>query len=166
MFKITVIGNLGKDAETKMINNTPYTVFTVCHSQQRKDAQGNYTQTTEWVSCKRKQLNGTDTILPYLIKGSKVCIMGDFYTRTYTTQQGEKMFELNCNVSHIELIARPQQQLPTTGAEQPQYTPQRPAQGGTDIPPAQGQPWPYQGGFHPAPPAGQQSAFPPDQPPY
>lgn len=122
MLKVSIIGNLGQNAETKIIGSASYTVFSVCHSRQRKDAQGNVTQETEWVSCKRRQYNNTDVLLPYLLKGGKVYVTGDLYKREYTDNTGVKRCELNCNVSHIELLAKPQQRdLPSTGGSVPQW---------------------------------------------
>ena len=159
---ITITGNLGRDAETITLGNAAYTSFSVCSSKKRKDAQGNPTDKTIWFKCLRRQVSTGDPLLPYLTKGCEVTVSGEFDTNEWhDNKTGKDMLDLKVYVSSIELHSRPaQQQLPTTGHEQTPYTPQH------TTPNAQSQQWPYQGGFHPAPPAGQQSVFPPDQPPY
>lgn len=154
MLELTIIGNLGKDAEQKEINGRPTMTFSVAHSEKGTDGQ----EHTTWVSCIRNIKDGNNALLQYLKKGTRVYVRGKVYTKIYNDTA-----TLNCNVTYIELLGSSQQSAhnPTQyGTPNPAPTPQtydpghpygsRPASSGS-----------------PAPNAWQQtSAFPPDQPPY
>ena len=152
MLELTIIGNLGKDAEQKEINGRPVMTFNVAHSEKGADGQ----ERTTWVSCIRNIKDGNNSLLQYLRKGTRVYLRGKVYTKIYNDTA-----TLNCNVTYIELLGSSQQQA----AHQPaQYGTPNPA----PTPQTQDPCWPYGGrpAYPPTPNAGQISAFPPDQPPF
>lgn len=149
MLELTIIGNLGKDAELRDINGRPAMTFSVAHSEKGSDGQ----ERTTWVSCIRNIKDGNNTLLKYLKKGTRVYVRGKVYTKIYNDTA-----TLNCNVTYIELLGSSQQQA----AHQPtQYGTPNPAPTPQTYDPG----YPY-GGRPAYPPTGQTSAFPPDQPPY
>ena len=152
MLELTIIGNLGKDAEQKEINGRPVMTFNVAHSEKGADGQ----ERTTWVSCIRNIKDGNNSLLQYLRKGTRVYLRGKVYTKIYNDTA-----TLNCNVTYIELLGSSQQQA----AHQPaQYGTPNPA----PTPQTQDPCWPYGGrpAYPPTPATGQISAFPPDQPPF
>lgn len=75
MFKAQVIGNLGSDAQAKVINGIEYTSFDVAHSYRVQDKEA-----TIWISC---LLRGRGRVLDYLKKGTKVYVSGDLSCNIY-----------------------------------------------------------------------------------
>lgn len=107
MFNLTVIGNLGGDAEYHNENGSQFVTFRVGHTERHTDGNGNQTEETIWVSC---ILNGDGgKLLQYLKKGQKVCVIGDGSLRTYHSKKMQRLIAgSNCFVRQIELLgARP-----------------------------------------------------------
>lgn len=101
MFELTIIGNLGKDAELKTINGKEYIVFSVCHSERYIDSNGNTKEKADWVSCYKSM---PSKLLPYLKKGTKVFVRGSFNIKV-THAQGKEYINVNCQVSTIQLLS-------------------------------------------------------------
>lgn len=107
MFQFTVIGNLGGDAEFHNENGQQYVTFRVGHTDRHTDGNGNQVEETVWVSC---ILNGDGgRLLQYLVKGQKVCVVGDGSLRTYHSEKMRRLVAgANCFVRSVELVgARP-----------------------------------------------------------
>jgi single-strand DNA-binding protein len=153
MLELTIIGNIGRDAEQKDINGRPAITFSVAHSEKGTDGQ----ERTTWVSCIRNIKDGNNALLPYLRKGTRVYVRGKVYTKIYNDTA-----TLNCNVTYIELLGSSQQQA----AHQPaQYGTPNPAPTPQTYDP--GHPYGGRPAYSPTPTTGQQTAaFPNDQPPY
>lgn len=99
MLKLSLIGNLGADAEIKNHNGKEFVVFRVAHSE-RYMQEGQLKESTTWVSC---ILNGNGgNLLPYLKRGTKVFCHGDMSIRLYR-YNGEINAGLNLSVREIEL---------------------------------------------------------------
>ena len=71
MLTAIVIGNLGKDAETKTIGERQYIAFRMASTAKRKDGDK-----TTWVSVMYRY---NDRLLPYLKKGQQVFVQGDIH---------------------------------------------------------------------------------------
>lgn len=80
--KVILIGNLGKDPETKKFDNNQVTNFSLATSETYKDKSGNKVTNTEWHSI---VLWGklSEIAESYVKKGDKVCIEGKIKTETY-----------------------------------------------------------------------------------
>lgn len=104
MIKLTIIGNLGADAEVKNQDGRSYVSFRVAHSERRQQADGTTKETTLWVSC---TINGDGgKLLAYLKKGTKVFVQGDADVRLYNSSKDHCLKAgLNCFVRDIELIS-------------------------------------------------------------
>ena len=153
MLELTIIGNLGKDAEQKEINGRNYIAFNVACTDKRSDG----TEETTWVSCLKPAYNGGNNIISFLTKGTKVFVRGKAYTRTYINQQNVAVATLNCNVYTLELLGS-RVATANYGTPNPAPTPQ------TQDPyhPYGGRP-----AYPPTPTTGQQTSVSPnDQPPY
>ncbi len=105
MLDLTVIGNLGADAEVKEANGKKFFSFTVAHTQTRKDANGMKVEKTTWISCLKPIFESNMGIGPYLKKGTKVYLRGTPYARAYCTKSGELQATLNLRVDNIELLS-------------------------------------------------------------
>lgn len=103
MLQTIIIGHLGADAEVKEANGRKFVSFRVAHSERFKDAAGNQTERTQWVSC---ALNGDGgELLPYLKRGTQVCVVGNM-TLGVASSQIQRAMVATCNlhVRSIELV--------------------------------------------------------------
>lgn len=73
-----ILGNIGRDAEVKPINDKQYLSFSVASTEKR----GNEEQTT-WVSVLYPY---QETLLPYLKKGQQVFVSGKMKASIYQSQ--------------------------------------------------------------------------------
>lgn len=81
MFKATIIGNLGANAEFHNENGSEFITFKVAHNERFKDSQGNTNERSVWISC---IMNGrAENLMPYLQKGATVAVFGDLRLKTY-----------------------------------------------------------------------------------
>lgn len=81
MFKATIIGNLGANAEFHNENGSEFITFKVAHNERFKDNQGNTNERSVWISC---IMNGrAENLMPYLQKGATVAVFGDLRLKTY-----------------------------------------------------------------------------------
>lgn len=81
MFKATIIGNLGANAELHNENGSEFVTFKVAHNERFKSKDGSVNERSVWVSC---ILNGrADGLMPYLVKGATVALFGDLRLKTY-----------------------------------------------------------------------------------
>lgn len=102
MLKLQIIGNLGQNASLRDTPSGKFVSFTVAHTDRRTDPRtGEVMERTTWVSC---TINGdAGRLFPYLLKGTKVYILGDLSLRDYDGQDGLRHTGINCFVREIEL---------------------------------------------------------------
>jgi single-strand DNA-binding protein len=107
--KITLVGNLGRDPETRYTPNGRMNVtFTMAVSRRRNDASGTPQETTNWFRvtawgqlaemCDRMSQSG------YLAKGKQVFVSGRFEARDYTDQQGQPRYSLDVTADELLLL--------------------------------------------------------------
>lgn len=129
MKQIQLIGNIGKDAETRIENGNKFTTFTLAVNESYKDQSGNKVENTTWFSCLTRQ----EKLVPYLKKGTKVFVQGSFNCKVYRSEiDGAYKAALNVSVDTIELLGggTPVQQTGT--APQAPATPVQPTE--TSVP--------------------------------
>jgi len=129
MIKLQVIGNLGKDCVTNLVNGKNVINFNVAHTEKFKDAQGNQKDKTVWVDC--AYWTDRTGIAPYLRKGTQVYVEGVPDVRTYPKNDGGTGVSLQLRVSNIQLLGG---RTENSGAPQSGYAPsysqgQQPASG-------------------------------------
>lgn len=96
MLKMEVIGNIGDDAEVKNINGKECVAFNVAHSEKH-----NGTDYTTWVSV---LMNGNGgNLTPYLKKGAKVFVRGNFWTKPYQDKNNQWRVGINLSATEIQL---------------------------------------------------------------
>ena len=86
MIKMQVIGHLGKDCTTSIVNGKSVMNFTIAHTEKFKDAQGMQKEKTTWVDC--AYWSDRTAIAPYLKKGTQVFVEGTPDIRLYTRNDG------------------------------------------------------------------------------
>ncbi len=89
--KVILIGNLGRDAETKFTpNGTARTTFSIATSRRWKDQQtGEWKEETDWHNV---VLWRQENLANYLLKGKQVFVEGRLQTRNYEDKDGRKVY--------------------------------------------------------------------------
>lgn len=102
MNKAILVGNLGQDAELKVMSGGDAVLnFSVATSEKWTDKQsGEKKEKTEWHRCalwgKR-----AEALAPHLTKGTKVVVEGKIETRSYE-KDGEKRYATSIKVNELE----------------------------------------------------------------
>ncbi len=101
--KVLLIGNLGRDAETKYTpSGAPVTRFAVATTRSWKDQQSN-----EW----KEETNWTNVVLwrqenlaNYLTKGKQIYVEGRLQTRSYDDKDGKKVYSTEVVADEVILL--------------------------------------------------------------
>jgi single-strand DNA-binding protein len=107
--KITLVGNLGRDPETRYTPNGKMNVtFTMAVSRRFNDSSGQQQERTNWYrvtawgslaeSLDRLAQNG------YLAKGKQVYVDGRLEAREYQDQQGQTRTSLDVTANELQLL--------------------------------------------------------------
>jgi single-strand DNA-binding protein len=106
--QITLVGNVGKDAEARYTpSGVPVTAFSLAVSRKWKDAQGNDQEKTTWfrVTTWRKLAEVTGE---HVKKGMKVLVTGEIEeARPYTNKDGETVASLEVTAQNIRYLSFP-----------------------------------------------------------
>ena len=89
--KVTLIGHLGRDAETAYTaSQTAVTKFSVATNRRWKDQQsGEWKEETNWTNV---VLWRGENVAPYLTKGKQIYVEGRLQTRSYDDKDGKKVW--------------------------------------------------------------------------
>ena len=89
--KVILIGNLGRDAETKFTaSGASVTRFSVATTRSWKDQQSNeWKEETNWTNV---VLWRQENVANYLTKGKQVYVEGRLQTRSYDDKDGKKQY--------------------------------------------------------------------------
>ena len=104
MLEITIIGNIGRDAEIKDINGQKKITFSVAHSHSYTNNEGVKVERTTWISC-FKPSNDNSSLASYLKKGTKVFIRGTLSVSIYSDHNNVNHPDIKCDVRTIELLS-------------------------------------------------------------
>jgi single-strand DNA-binding protein len=109
--KITLIGNLGGDPETRYTPQGTLVVnFSLAVNNRRRDAQGNQQESTNWYRISAfGRLAETMVNLSergYLVKGKQVYIDGNFEAREWTGQDGGTRTSLDVTAREMQLLGQ------------------------------------------------------------
>jgi single-strand DNA-binding protein len=102
MLKLQVIGHLGKDCVTNVVNGKNVINFSVAHSEKYKDASGVQKEKTIWVEC--AYWTDRTAIAPYLKKGQLVYAEGNPDMRSYTKNDGTTGNSLTLRILSVQLL--------------------------------------------------------------
>lgn len=101
--KVILLGNLGRDAETKFTpSGIAKTTFSVATSRRWKDQQsGEWKEETEWHNVVMWR---AENVANYLTKGKKVYLEGRLQTRNYEDKDGQKRYFTEVVVDDLVLL--------------------------------------------------------------
>lgn len=110
MNRLTIIGNLTRDPETRT-TQTGKTVcsFTVAVNRRGQDQGADYFRVSAW-----EKLG--ENCQKYLAKGRKAAVMGAVSARVYTTQDGEARASLEVTASEVEFLTARAEQAEATAS--------------------------------------------------
>lgn len=98
--RIMLIGNLGRDAETRFTtNNVSVTSFSIATTYSYKGKDGNYVNETTWHNC--VGFNLSDFYKENLKKGKKFYIEGRLTKRDYTDKENIKRYSTDVVIDKI-----------------------------------------------------------------
>ncbi len=111
MKKIMIIGNVGRDPETRYTQDgTQVTSFSVAVSERPRRGQGGDPasggqpeEVTTWfrVSAWRRQ---AEIVSQYVTKGTSIFVLGNLTVREYTDNSGQKRTSLDINMEDMQLL--------------------------------------------------------------
>lgn len=91
--KVILVGNLGRDPESRSISTGKVVNFTLATSETWKDKNtGERKEQTEWHRVVIFNQNLADVAERFLQKGTKVYVEGTLRTRKWTNQQGQDVY--------------------------------------------------------------------------
>jgi single-strand DNA-binding protein len=101
--KVMLIGNLGKDAETRFTpGGASVTNFTLATSRRWKDQQsGEWKEETDWHDI---VLWRSENLAQYLLKGKQVFVEGRLQTRSWEDQNGNKRYRTEVIAENLILL--------------------------------------------------------------
>jgi len=112
--KVILIGNLGRDAETKITpSGTAMTRFSVATTRSWKDQQsGEWKEETNWTNV---TLWRQENVANYLTKGRQVYIEGRIQTRSYEDKEGKKVYATEVVADDVILLGGRGDSAPAEG---------------------------------------------------
>jgi single-strand DNA-binding protein len=101
--KVLLIGNLGRDAETKFTpSGVSVTRFSVATTRSWKDQQTNdWKEETNWTNV---VLWRQENLANYLTKGKQVYVEGRLQTRSYDDKDGKKVYSTEVVADEVLLL--------------------------------------------------------------
>jgi single-strand DNA-binding protein len=101
--KVILVGNLGRDAETKFTpGGASVTKFSVATGRRWKDPQsGEWKEETNWSNV---TLWRAENLAPYLTKGKQVYVEGRLQTRSYEDKDGKKVYATDVVADDVILL--------------------------------------------------------------
>jgi len=102
MLQITLVGNLGADAQFQDKDSSKFTTFRVAHNERWKGADGVTHDNVMWIDC---ILNDHPKVAEFLKAGTMVCVQGSVSLRVYSSEKDRCMKAgMTIRVRHIELL--------------------------------------------------------------
>ena len=102
MNKISIIGNLTKDPESRDTQNGTVCKFSVAVSRRLKRDVTDFFNVVAWKSL-------AENCMKYLSKGKKVAVSGEMQFRTYENSKGEKQNISEIIADEVEFLSQSQQ---------------------------------------------------------
>jgi single-strand DNA-binding protein len=103
--KVILLGNLGKDAETKFTTSgISVSKFSLATGRRNKDSQsGEWKDITDWHNI---VVWRTEHVANFLLKGKQIYLEGRLETRSYEDKEGQKKYftEVICNAQDLVLL--------------------------------------------------------------
>lgn len=107
MLQFTLVGNLGADAKLREANGKKFVSLSVAHTERLFDNKTQtYYDSTVWVGVTLNRYS--DNLLKYLVRGTKVLVIGRGRLRTFFNQQHQAQAGLDIMADSLELLTVPE----------------------------------------------------------
>jgi len=106
--KVFLLGNVGKDPEIRSTpSGTTVATFSLATADRRKDAQGNWADSTEWHNLVAFQRTA-EIVRDYVKKGTQIFVEGKIQTRSWDDKEsGQKKYRTEILVNELSLLGKP-----------------------------------------------------------
>ena len=106
--KVFLLGNVGKDPEIRSTpSGTTVATFSLATADRRKDAQGNWADSTEWHNLVAFQRTA-EIVRDYVKKGTQLFVEGKIQTRSWDDKEsGQKKYRTEILVNELSLLGKP-----------------------------------------------------------
>ena len=106
--KVFLLGNVGKDPEIRATaGGMTVASFTLATADRRKDAQGNWQDSTEWHNLVAFQRTA-EIVRDYVKKGTQLFIEGKIQSRSWDDKEtGQKKYKTEILVNELSLLGKP-----------------------------------------------------------
>ncbi|MGC9199001.1 MAG: single-stranded DNA-binding protein [Acidobacteriaceae bacterium] len=103
--KVFLLGNVGKDPEIRTTaNGMTVATFSLATAERAKDAQGNWTDKTEWHNLVTFQRTA-EIVRDYVKKGTQIFVEGKIQTRSWDDKEsGQKKYRTEILVNELSLL--------------------------------------------------------------
>lgn len=115
MLKLELIGNLGKDCTTNVVNGSHVINFSVAHSDKIRDQENNLIEKTVWVEC--AYWTEKTGVVNFLRKGQQVYAEGIPEVKTFTKKDGSTGVALTLRVMYLQLVGNSSAEVSQKNAE-------------------------------------------------
>lgn len=114
--KVTILGNLGADAELRyMPNGNPVTSFSVC-ANDRRGSGDNRTEKQNWFKVNLFG-NSAEAIAQHLTKGTTVFVEGRIKPELWKGRDGETRLTMNVDTTDVQLVGGKRSRSAEAGGE-------------------------------------------------
>src|SRR5580704_8218854 len=106
--KVLLLGNVGKDPEIRTTaGGMTVASFSLATADRAKDAQGNWTDKTEWHNLVAFQRTA-EIVRDYVKKGTQIFVEGKIQTRSWDDKEsGQKRYKTEILVNELSLLGKP-----------------------------------------------------------
>ncbi len=107
MKQITIIGNIGRDAERREVNGQIAISFSVAVNSGYKDSNGNKVDKVDWYRCTYwPQTEKAARMQEYFLSGTRIFVQGIPSVSTYQDKQGKTAVSQDVRVDKFELLSK------------------------------------------------------------
>src|ERR1700712_1409439 len=103
--KVILLGNVGKDPEIRATaGGMSVASFTLATADRQKDAQGNWTDKTEWHNLVAFQRTA-EVVRDYVKKGTQIFVEGKISNRSWDDKEtGQKKYRTEILINELSLL--------------------------------------------------------------
>ena len=101
--KVMVIGNLGRDPESRMAGETKVVNFSIAVTERYNDRNGNRQEKTEWINIVL-WAKLAEIAEQYLKKGSTVYVEGKLETQSWDDKDGNKKYRTEVRGMSMQML--------------------------------------------------------------
>jgi single-strand DNA-binding protein len=106
MIELNIIGYVGQDATTEIINGKQVIKFSVCHSETFKTKDNQQVENSQWVTC---SYWSESKVHEWIKKGTLIYVSGKPNVKPFIKDRNELDVHFNLNVHDITLLQSPKQ---------------------------------------------------------